>query len=67
VIAHHVSDRNKYIQSVQLNGRPLSKPWFQHSDIADGGTLILEMADKPNTQWDSAPEDAPPSMSNNVN
>jgi predicted alpha-1,2-mannosidase len=63
VIAHHVSERNKYIQSAQLNGKPLSKPWFQHSDIADGGTLILEMVDKPNTQWGSAPEDAPPSMS----
>jgi predicted alpha-1,2-mannosidase len=66
VIAHHVSDRNKYIQSAQLNGKLLGKPWFQQSDIANGGTLILEMTDKPNTQWGSAPQDAPPSMSNNV-
>jgi len=66
VVAHHVSDRNKYIQSAQLNGRPLNKPWFEQSDIANGGTLILEMTDKPNMQWGSAPEDAPPSMSKNV-
>ena len=66
VVAHHVSDRNKYIQSAQLNGRPLNRPWFEQSDIANGGTLILEMTDKPNTQWGSAPEDAPPSMSKNV-
>ncbi len=66
VIAHHVSDRNKYIQSAQLNGRSLNKPWFEQSDIANGGTLILEMTDKPNMQWGSAPEDAPPSMSKNV-
>lgn len=64
VIAHGVSDRNKYIESAQLNGRPLNKAWFQQSDIANGGTLILEMTDKPNMQWGSAPEDAPPSMSN---
>lgn len=60
--ADHVSARNKYIQSARLNGRPLNRPWFLHSDIAKGGTLVLEMADKPNMQWGSAPEDAPPAM-----
>ena len=63
IVADHVSARNKYIQSAQLSGKPLNKPWFRHSDIANGGTLVLEMADKPNLQWGSAPEDAPPSMS----
>ncbi len=63
IVADHVSAQNKYIQSAQLNGRPLNKPWFQQSDIANGGSLILEMTDKPNLQWGSAPEDAPPSMS----
>jgi predicted alpha-1,2-mannosidase len=62
VLASHVSARNKYIQSAQLNGKPLNRAWFQHSDIANGGTLILEMADKPNTQWGSKLVDAPPSM-----
>jgi predicted alpha-1,2-mannosidase len=62
IIAHHVSAQNKYIQSAQLNGKPLNKPWFSQSDLANGGTLILEMAPNPNMQWGSAPEDAPPSM-----
>ena len=62
VIANHVSARNKYIQSAQLNGKPLNKPWFQQADIADGGTLVLEMGDSPNTRWGSASLDAPPSM-----
>jgi putative alpha-1,2-mannosidase len=61
IVAHHVSAQNKYIQSAQLNGAPLDKPWFRQSDIADGGTLVLEMADHPNMQWGSLPEDAPPS------
>ena len=39
VVAHHVSAQNKYIQSAQLNGKPLNKPWFGQSDIANGGTL----------------------------
>jgi predicted alpha-1,2-mannosidase len=63
VIAHDVSARNKYIESAQLSGRPLERPWFRHSDIASGGTLVLQMSDKPNLKWGSAPEDAPPSMS----
>jgi predicted alpha-1,2-mannosidase len=67
VIAEHVSAQNKYIQSAKLNGKPLNKPWFQQSDIAHGGELVLEMGDTPNRQWGSAPEDAPPSMSNEIN
>ncbi|MGA7341319.1 MAG: GH92 family glycosyl hydrolase [Terracidiphilus sp.] len=62
IVAHHVSAQNKYIQSAQLNGEPLNKPWFRQSDLAHGGTLILEMGPEPNVQWGSAPEDAPPSM-----
>jgi predicted alpha-1,2-mannosidase len=61
ILANHVSNRNKYIQSAQLNGKPLTGAWFLHSAIANGGTLVLEMGDRPNVRWGSAPEDAPPS------
>ena len=63
IVANHVSARNKYIQSAQLNGKSLDKAWFPHSAIANGGSLVLEMGDKPNKAWGSAPADAPPSMS----
>jgi predicted alpha-1,2-mannosidase len=63
IAADGVSAQNKYIQSAQLNGQPLNKPWFRQSDIANGGTLVLKMGEKPNFQWGSASEDAPPSMS----
>jgi predicted alpha-1,2-mannosidase len=63
ILADHASAQNKYIQSATLNGKPLDKPWFGHADIANGGTLVLEMDDHPNEQWGSAPEDAPPSLS----
>jgi predicted alpha-1,2-mannosidase len=65
IVANHVSAQNKYIQSARLNGKPLDKPWFSHAEIAGGGTLILEMGDKPNRNWGSSPEDAPPSMTAN--
>jgi predicted alpha-1,2-mannosidase len=57
------SDENKYIQSASLDGKPLNKPWFYHSELIDGGNLILKMGPKPNFKWGSNPEDAPPSMS----
>jgi predicted alpha-1,2-mannosidase len=66
IIANHVSAKNKYIQSAALNGQPLDKPWFSHAEIEDGGTLVLEMGETPNKQWGSAPQDAPPSMSQNA-
>lgn len=62
IVANGVSARNKYIQFALLNGKPLNRPWFSHADIANGGTLVLEMSDRPNREWGSAPNDAPPSM-----
>jgi predicted alpha-1,2-mannosidase len=61
IIADQVSAQNKYVQSARLNSQPLEKPWFRHADIANGGTLVLEMGNKPNPQWGSAASDAPPS------
>jgi putative alpha-1,2-mannosidase len=63
ILANNVSARNKYIQSARLNGEPLNQAWFPHSAIANGGSLVLDMGDRPNTDWGSAPEDSPPSMS----
>ena len=61
--AKNVSAQNKYIQSVELNGEPLNKPWFEHSYLVKGGTLVINMGPRPNKQWGSAPEAVPPSMS----
>ena len=59
--ARHVSDENRYIQTATLNGKKLDKPWFYHSELVKGGKLTLVMGSKPNEQWGSASEDAPPS------
>lgn len=60
--ARNVSSKNRYIQSAKLNGKKLSKPWFYHEELVKGGKLVLKMGDKPNREWGSKPEDAPPSM-----
>jgi predicted alpha-1,2-mannosidase len=61
--AQNVSESNMYIQSATLNGRPLVKPWFEHSKLIGGGELTFVMGSSPNTNWGSHPSDAPPSMS----
>ena len=63
ITANNNSDTNIYIQSATLNGKPWNKPWFSHDDIAGGGKLVLTMGPQPNKQWGSAPDAAPPSMS----
>lgn len=63
IIARNNSAKNMYIQSATLNGKPWDKPWFSHSDIREGGRLVLTMGPEPNRNWGSAPDAAPPSMS----
>ncbi len=62
VTAKNNSEKNMYIQSATLNGRPLDRPWFAHTEIAHGGELVLNMGPEPNVNWGSAPSAAPPSM-----
>ncbi len=48
--AKNNSRKNKYVVKAELNGKPLEKPFFNHQDIVNGGTLVLTMGDKP-TAW----------------
>ena len=38
------SRQNKYIASIQLNGKKLDKPFFTHEDLMKGGELVIEMS-----------------------
>jgi len=54
VIAKNNSDKNKYIQSAKLNDRELAKSVITHDDIVRGGTLVLEMVERPKYDlWES--------------
>ena len=59
VVAQNYSEDNKYIQSATLNGKEWNKPWFNHSDIENGGKLVLIMGNKANKAWGA--NQAPPS------
>jgi predicted alpha-1,2-mannosidase len=47
IIAHHVSRRNKYVQSVTVNGKKLDTPFLHHDDIISGREMIFEMGPRP--------------------
>lgn len=49
------SDKNRYVQAINLNGEVLNKIWFNHNDIVYGGKLFLEMGSKPNKEFGNEP------------
>ena len=49
-MAENLTDKNIFIRSAELNGKPLNQAWFKHSDIKNGGTLKLIMSEKP-SDW----------------
>ncbi|QNL48374.1 glycoside hydrolase family 92 protein [Olivibacter sp. SDN3] len=52
--ARHASKKNKYVQHAVLNGKKLDNFWFDASELLNGGSLILEMGEKPNKEWGTA-------------
>ena len=51
VNAKNCSKKNKYIQSAELNGKPLERAFIKHDDIMAGGELNFVMGDRPNKNW----------------
>lgn len=49
--APKVSDKNRYIQSIKLNGKPYHKTFVTHKDLMEGAVLEFEMGSKPNRKW----------------
>ena len=65
VKADKVSDKNRYVKSVKLNGKPYTKGFITQQDIMDGGTLTFEMTSSPNKKRVFNGTDKPYSLSSN--
>ncbi len=63
VVAENLSEANRYVGSVRLNGHVLSRTYIRHAEITSGGELRFIMASKPNRRWGADPTDRPYSMS----
>jgi predicted alpha-1,2-mannosidase len=63
VTADGLSDANRYIGAVTLNGVPLTRTFIRHAEIEAGGELHFTMQSTPNRTWATRPADRPYSMS----
>ncbi|HSU50709.1 MAG TPA: GH92 family glycosyl hydrolase, partial [Segetibacter sp.] len=45
--ASNNSESNRYVQSLQLNGKPYNKNWISHSEVEKGGTMNFTMSATP--------------------
>ena len=62
--ADGVSDTNRYVKSVLLNGKPYTKTYITHDDLMAGGELEFVMSSKPNKKRGLAASDKPYSLTN---
>jgi predicted alpha-1,2-mannosidase len=63
ITAENMTDQNRYIANVTLNGKPLTRSYLRHEEIMNGGELRFVMSAQPNKTWANRPEDRPYSMS----
>jgi len=61
ISAPAVSDENRYVQSLRVNGQPWNKLTLPHALLAQGATLDFVMGPKPST-WGSDEQALPPSL-----
>ena len=59
VKAHGASEKNIYIQSAFLNGKPYRKSYLMHGDLMAGGELVFQMGPEPNLRWGAGDKDVP--------
>lgn len=45
--ARGLSEANKYVESIELDGKPYTLPYITHEDIVKGGSLVYHMTDRP--------------------
>ncbi|WP_300697887.1 GH92 family glycosyl hydrolase [uncultured Bacteroides sp.] len=62
VKAKNVSEKNIYIQSATLDGKPYTRNYLTHQDIRNGGVMEFVMGAEPNKEWGTHQEDCPPDV-----
>ncbi len=62
VEAKRTAPADQYIQSITINGKPHTKLWFRHADIANGATIVFSMGPKPSQQFGAGEDALPPSL-----
>src|SRR5262249_51289793 len=58
---NNASSDNPYVQSLTVNGTPVTGLWLPFASIRNGGSLVFNLGNTPST-WGTSPSDAPPSF-----
>jgi putative alpha-1,2-mannosidase len=45
--AKNISEDNKYVEKIELNGKPYAKQTISYKDIMDGASLVFYMTNQP--------------------
>ena len=53
------SAKNIYIQRISFNGKPYTRSYILYRDIMKGGTINIEMGNRPSKTWGIKKEDRP--------
>ena len=56
------SPEDKYIQSIEFDGKPYTRVWFRHAEIANGAKIVFNMGSQPNKEFGAEETAAPPSL-----
>jgi len=51
IVANNLSEENKYVQSVTLDGKLIDAPFISYKELFNGSKLVFEMGMKPNYKW----------------
>lgn len=59
VVAKNLNERNRYVKSVKLNGKPLNRSYVYFDEVFDGGELEFTMTSTSDSKWATRPEECP--------
>lgn len=59
IIAKNLTRENRFIESVRLNGKPLSRSYLYYDEVINGGKLEFVMTSNRNTTWATSDDDCP--------
>jgi putative alpha-1,2-mannosidase len=51
ITVKNFKESNKYIESVELNGKSLDQNWITQEEIMKGGSLVITASNKPNKKF----------------
>ena len=60
--ANNASRDNRYIRSARLNNKAFTTSYLDHAQLMNGGRLVFDMQNSPDTTWGRGEENSPHSL-----